>query len=71
MSAPKWLVASPPPGFDPPVTYGTVPAGAIQVIPAGGGAPAALASGDFIIVVLTAPGTDGYPIVGQGFTFVP
>jgi hypothetical protein len=67
----KWLVAAPAPGFQPPVIYGTIPAGAIQLLPSGGGAPPALASGDFIAVGLTAPGTDGYPIIGQGFTIVP
>ena len=70
-SAAKWLVSSPPPGFGPPVNYGTVPAGAFQVIPTGGGAPPAVTTGDFIIITFTAPGDDGYPIIGQGFAFVP
>lgn len=69
-AGPKWLVASAPPGFGPPVTYGTVPAGAFQIIPVAG-APAPVVSGDFIIITFTAPGDDGYPIVGQGFVFVP
>jgi hypothetical protein len=67
----KWLVIAPPPGFGPPVSYGTPPPGAEQVLPLGGGAPPPLASGDFVSVFLAAPGDDGYTIIGQGFTVVP
>lgn len=67
----KWLVAAGVPGLAPPVSYGTVPPGAVQVIPFGGGSPAALASGDFITVSLTAPADDGYTVIGSGFTVVP
>jgi hypothetical protein len=70
-ATPKWLVVAPPPGFAPPVSYGSVPVGASQILPSGGGAPPALATGDLITVSLTAPADDGYPIIGQGFTFVP
>ncbi len=71
-STAKWVVTSPDAGFLPPVTYGTLPAGALQVFPFDGSTPPPpLASGDSISVYLSAPGDDGYPVLGQGVTAVP
>lgn len=70
-SDPKWVVTAPEAGLASPLTYGTVPAGAEQVFPFAGARPPAIASGDQIGVFLSAPGDDGYPVVGQGYTVVP
>lgn len=70
-SAAKWFVTASESGFLPPVTYGTTPPGALQVIPFNNATPPALGSGDLISVVLSAPGDDGYPVLAQGSTFVP
>jgi hypothetical protein len=67
----KWVLTAPESGFASPVTYGTLPAGAEQVLPFDNTPPAALASGDTIGVYLSAPGDDGYPVIGQGFAVVP
>lgn len=55
--------------FAPPVTYGTVPEGALQTIPADG-SPPALESGDFIRVLGTGPG-ELYRIQYEGTFTVP
>jgi hypothetical protein len=68
---PKWIVVASVPGFDPPVAYGTVPTNALQIVPTGGGPPPGLSSGDFVSIGLTAPGDDGYAVIGQGFAIVP
>ena len=48
----KWIIAAnSDAGFTGPVTYGTVPSGAIQSWPMLGGNPAALSAGDTIMVV--------------------
>jgi hypothetical protein len=48
-SGPRWGIASET-GFGSPVTYATVPAGAVQSIPYGGGAPTPVESGDIIML---------------------
>ncbi len=65
----KWEVQSPG-GFGSPVTWGQVPAGATQVTPASG-APAALAAGDEVSVVLQGTGSDGYAYSGSAAATVP
>lgn len=67
----KWFVTATESGFMSPVTYGATPPGALQVFPFNNATPPALASGDLISVLLSAPGADGYPVLGQGSTFVP
>ncbi|MBW1871362.1 MAG: hypothetical protein JRJ19_04815 [Deltaproteobacteria bacterium] len=48
-SGPRWGIASET-GFSSPVTYATVPAGAVQSIPYGGGAPTPIEVGDIIML---------------------
>jgi hypothetical protein len=67
----KWSLTATGEGFSPPVLYGTVPAGASQVLPLNNAAPPPLSSGDFISLLIDVPGSDGYPIIGQGFAVVP
>ncbi|MBI5066691.1 MAG: carboxypeptidase regulatory-like domain-containing protein [Deltaproteobacteria bacterium] len=67
----KWMVSAPEgQTFPSPVTYGTVPAGASQTFPATG-APAALASGDTVYVLISGKASDGFPYFGSGTLTVP
>jgi hypothetical protein len=67
----KWFVGAQESGFPPPVTYGTVPAGAQRVDAPDAGPPAPLASGDTVTVVLGGTSSTGYPLYGQGQVSVP
>jgi hypothetical protein len=67
----KWVCYSEAAGFSPPVTYGLLPPGTVQIAPFEGGSPAPLASGDSINVFLSGVGEDGFPYWGFGSTVVP
>ncbi len=69
--ATKWMIqAAEGQPFPTPVTYGTLPSGAIQSLPASG-APAALASGDVITVLFAGTTADGSPLTGTATYTVP
>ncbi len=55
-------------GVPSPVTYGVVPAGAVQLT---SGAPAALVAGDEVGVLLDGTGGDGYQYSGSAAAVVP
>ncbi len=57
-------------GIGSPVTYGALPAGAVQRVPATG-APAALVKGDEVSVILNGTGGDGYQYSGGAAATVP
>jgi hypothetical protein len=70
----KWMVQAEDGSsrFASPVTYGSAPAGAVQMFPVGGGAPAALASGDMVYVLgSSGVSEDGYMIFASGKGTVP
>lgn len=70
----KWIVmieSDSTPGFDGPVTYGTVPAGATALFPYDGSAPAPLASGDSVMVSSYYYGQTGIWTMAMGDTVVP
>jgi hypothetical protein len=67
----KWLIYAPGVGFDSPVTYGAVPEGAEQLLPAQNAAPAPLASGDMVNVFASGVSEDGYSYYATGLATVP
>jgi hypothetical protein len=66
----KWLVATDGVPMSSPITYGSVPAGAIQSFPEGA-SPAPLASGDIIWVLVYGTTASGVPYSGGGELVVP
>ncbi|MFW5740328.1 MAG: carboxypeptidase-like regulatory domain-containing protein, partial [Myxococcota bacterium] len=62
---PKWQIMGNEGGFTGPVTYGTVPAGAVAVWPSSG-APVPMASGDLVTVMIQGTTPEGYVLYGQG-----
>lgn len=62
LGAVKWEIEALA-GVPSPVTYGVLPAGAVQLFPATG-APPALVTGDEVSVVLRGTGGDGYQYSG-------
>lgn len=67
----KWEIESAEQGFSSPVTYGQVPAGATQVVPANNQAPAQLITGDDITVEMNGIAETGYSYAGTGKKTVP
>jgi len=65
----KWEIQSLA-GVGSPVTYGVLPAGAVQLFPVSG-APPALLAGDEVSVVLDGTGGDGYQYSGGAAATVP
>jgi len=61
----KWFVASESSMITPPVTYGSIPAGAIQIEPASG-LPPALAAGDQVQISTVGTTSSGLPSYGSG-----
>lgn len=66
----KWIVTAEGGGLSSPITYGTLPAGATQDYPSSG-APAALASGDQVILFLNGTTAGGLPYYGTATLVVP
>jgi hypothetical protein len=69
LGAVKWEIESLA-GLGSPVTYGVLPPGAVQRVPAAG-APAALVKGDEVSVILDGTGGDGYQYSGGAAATVP
>jgi hypothetical protein len=67
----KWALYNEAGGFSPPVTYGVLPPGTVQMTPFNGGSPAPLVSGDLVDVFLSGVGNDGYPYWGYASGVVP
>jgi hypothetical protein len=63
----KWLIISQN-GFNSPIVYGSVPAGAEQIIPESGGIPVQIQPDDFIIVNGTFT-DNGYDCYWSGSNF--
>lgn len=66
----KWGIVTDTQLILPPVTYGTVPAGAVQIAPTAG-SPDPLATGDQVSVTTLGTTSDGLPSYGSGVGIAP
>lgn len=66
----KWAIVTDTQLMLPPITYGTVPAGAVQVMPTAG-SPPALAAGDQVSITTLGTTSDGLPSYGSGVGVAP
>lgn len=70
-SSAKWAVVAATGVMKPPLAYGTLPAGATQILPFNNGQPGAVNSGDIIQITLSDTSSSGTSIWGSATFTVP